>query len=230
MDDLARRQLAILARIEALEGRLGLTSTRKDPREGTRRSDDGSKSTANLDRLTNELCQRGITRYRFVRAPSDYYDRPLEYRQEILGAKSTHHLCKSIVMENTRVEDGVPDIAKYWMVVVQYTARLHADKLRMFVHAHHGDRLSKSKINMRLCAEDVSSQLTGFERNAVSPVGCKTALPIIISHRIAALGDDDQESDLFWLGAGEVDLKIGMHVKDFIASFSPFVVDCTYED
>jgi len=133
-------------------------------------------------------------------------------------------------MENTRVEDGVPDIAKYWMVVVQYTARLHADKLRMFFHAHHGDRLSKSKINMRLCAEDVSSQLTGFERNAVSPVGCKTALPIIISHRIAALGDDDQESDLFWLGAGEVDLKIGMHVKDFIASFSPFVVDCTYED
>ena len=233
MEDLARRQLSILARLQTLEGKLGFNcddSNEKYKRFDSSNDADGP-STTNLGRLTNELHKRGITRYRFVRAPSDYYDRPLEYRREILGAKSTHHLCKSIVMENTRVDSDVdPGMSKYWMVIVQYTARLHADKLRSFVHSHHGDLLSKSKINMRLCAEEVSSRLTGFERNAVSPVGCKTTLPIIMSHKIANLAQGDPDRDIFWLGAGEVDLKIGINLNDFISAFSPFIVDCTYDD
>jgi prolyl-tRNA editing enzyme YbaK/EbsC (Cys-tRNA(Pro) deacylase) len=59
----------------------------------------------------------------------------------------------------------------------------------------------------------------------VSPVGIRTRLPIILSHRIAQL-----RPGTFFLGAGEVDLKLGMSASDFIAAYQPFVVDCTYEE
>lgn len=78
---------------------------------------------------------------------------------------------------------------------------------------------------MRLCPEAISDELSGFEHNAVSPVGIKTQLPIILSHRIAQLAPDE-----FWLGAGEVDLKVGMSAAEFIKVYQPHVVDCTYDD
>lgn len=45
-------------------------------------------------RLARELCERRVPGFRFVRVPSDYYDRPLEWRRDVLGAASVHHLCK----------------------------------------------------------------------------------------------------------------------------------------
>lgn len=48
----------------------------------------------------------------------------------------------------------------------------------------------------------VSDQLTGFQHNAVSPIGLATDLPIIMSDRVAAL-----QPPVFWLGGGEPDLK-----------------------
>lgn len=44
--------------------------------------------------------------------------------------------------------------------------------------------------------------------------------------RIAALPEDA----FFWLGGGEVDLKMGMRARDFIAAYGAHVVDCTYDD
>ena len=52
-----------------------------------------------------------------------------------------------------------------------------------------------------------------------------TRLPIIMSHCIEQL-----RPDFFWLGAGEVDLKVGMSAAQFIAAYKPIVVDCTYEE
>lgn len=77
---------------------------------------------------------------------------------------------------------------------------------------------------MRLCPEAVSDELSGFEHNAVSPIGIKTRLPIIMSHRIAQLNPD-----FFWLGAGEVDLKVGLSAAEFVEKYHPHVVDCTYD-
>ena len=50
--------------------------------------------------------------------------------------------------------------------------------------------------------------------------GMATELPLLLSDRIALL-------DYFWLGAGEVDLKVGMPTKRFIEGFRPTVLDCT---
>lgn len=178
-------------------------------------------------KLEQELIQKGLTNHLFIRVNPEYYDRPLEFRQGIVGAASVHHMCKSIVMENTRVDadNSDPSILKYWLVVVQYTAKLHSDKLRAFVQKAHDGKLSKKQINMRLCPEDVSNELTGFEHNGVSPIAIRTKLPIILSHKIAAL-----QPDVFWLGAGEVDLKVGMPAADFIEAYEPHVLDCTYDE
>ena len=48
--------------------------------------------------------------------------------------------------------------------------------------------LAHQYFNMRLAPEDVSDSLSGFQHNAVSPVGMKTPLPIIISHRYSLRG------------------------------------------
>ena len=241
---LEQRQLAILKRIEDLERRLGAaeqitpgaapSASNSAPAPAIQTSVGGGinppKSTLPIEspvqqKLEKELVEKGITNHRFVRAPPEYYDRPLEFRMGIVGAASVHHLCKTIVMENTRVEDNEPGVTKYYMVIVQYSAKLHSDKLRNFVRAAHGGKLSKAQVNMRLCPEEISDKLTGFEHNGVSPIGSKTQLPIIMSDRIAKL-----EPDVFWLGAGEVDLKVGMSAADFIKAYEPHVVECTYDD
>ncbi|KAL4439895.1 hypothetical protein ABPG75_002896 [Micractinium tetrahymenae] len=181
-------------------------------------------------RLQAELLERRITRHKFVRAPPEYYDRPLEFRQGIVGAASVHHLCKSIVMVNTRapphiVDCSDPNNSKYYLIVVQYTARLNAEKLKNFIYSLSGGTVSKRFYNMRLAPEAVSDELTGFEHNGVSPIGIKTRMPIILSHRIAEL-----QPDTFFLGAGEVDLKVGFSAADFIRAYQPMVVDCTYNE
>ena len=78
----------------------------------------------------------------------------------------------------------------------------------------------------------VSSQLTGFVHNAVSPVGVATReLPLVLSHRIAELDGRGGAAgaDLMWVGGGEPDLKLGMRVAAFVQAYAPIVCDCTYE-
>ena len=75
----------------------------------------------------------------------------------------------------------------------------------------------------------VSMRLTGFVHNAVSPVGMATPeMPIVLSHRIQALGVSDG-AGFMWFGGGEPDLKLGMPVAAFVLAYSPFVCDCTYD-
>ena len=33
-----------------------------------------------------------------------------------------------------------------------------------------------------------------------------------------------------WLGGGEVDLKLGFCIDDFIRAYKPLILDCTYDD
>ncbi|EFN50638.1 hypothetical protein CHLNCDRAFT_28906, partial [Chlorella variabilis] len=170
-------------------------------------------------RLQAELLERGLARHKFVRAPPEYYDRPLEFRRGVVGAASVHHLCKSIVMENTRAHPSGgrlpgaggaavrrltdcsdPNNSKYYLVVIQYTARLNAEKLKHHIYKLSGGRVAKKWYNMRLAPEAASDELTGFEHNGVSPIAIRTRMPIIM---IAEL-----RPDTFFLGAGEVDLKV----------------------
>ena len=176
---------------------------------------------ATVDRLCAELNEKGVTAT-FIRAPKEYYDETLEFRRAVLGAPSVDCLCKSIVMENTRVDEDAcqedPNIIKYWLVIVQYACPgAKKELLNKCVHSLQPS-LSKKKVNMRVVAEDLSMELSGFGKNAVSPVGMKTKMPILMAQAVA-----DLEAGVFWLGGGEVDLKLGLKTADFIAAYEPVV-------
>jgi prolyl-tRNA editing enzyme YbaK/EbsC (Cys-tRNA(Pro) deacylase) len=77
---------------------------------------------------------------------------------------------------------------------------------------------------MRMVSDDVAQQLTGYGHNAVTPICSATSMPIIMSDQIASLPGH------FFLGAGETDLKVGMHAHSFIQAFKDaplFVIPCT---
>lgn len=52
--------------------------------------------------------------------------------------------------------------------------------------------------------------------SAVTPIGAAVRLPIIISHKVVELGD----AGLFFLGAGETDLKVGAALACWVLSLS----------
>jgi hypothetical protein len=90
-------------------------------------------------KLHNELVRRGVASFRFHRVPGPYYEKPLEFRAQRLNAPSVDHLCKTMVMENTRAPEELlkiddPRASKYFMVLVQYTSSIDAAKLGQFVH------------------------------------------------------------------------------------------------
>mmetsp|Transcript_4310 Transcript_4310/g.10748 ORF Transcript_4310/g.10748 Transcript_4310/m.10748 type:complete len:104 (+) Transcript_4310:60-371(+) len=77
-----------------------------------------------------------------------------------------------------------------------------------------------SQYNMRLVDGDLSDQMSGFEHNAVTPLGCKTSFPVILQSDIARLPIGQ-----FWLGGGEVDLKLRFPVDEFKRAFHPHIGD-----
>ncbi|KAK4751745.1 hypothetical protein SAY87_020543 [Trapa incisa] len=178
-------------------------------------------------RLSGILKSNGVTDFCFKRVPSDYYDRTFEERRDLLGAHSIDHLCKSMVMVNTQAPANIIDCSdrnnsKYYVVVVQYTARLNAEAIKKYLHVLNNGQISKKKFNMRLAPEETSQMLTGFEHNAVTCVGMKTDIPVIIDEAIVKLSPD-----FIWLGGGEVDLKLGIRTSDFVNFAKPFIVSCS---
>ncbi|GBG78434.1 hypothetical protein CBR_g26463 [Chara braunii] len=177
--------------------------------------------------ITRILVSGGAQDFLFRRVPPHYYDSPIEARREMLCADSIECLCKSIVMVNTQAEEHVRDCSnvlnsKYYVVVIQYAARLKEKKLKDFLYDLNKGKVSKKRFNMRLAQSDISQELTGFGHNAVTPFGMKTNIPVILSHEITNLNPP-----FFWLGGGEVDLKLGIRTDDFIRLVDPFIVDCT---
>jgi prolyl-tRNA editing enzyme YbaK/EbsC (Cys-tRNA(Pro) deacylase) len=162
----------------------------------------------------------------FQRVAGTYYDWTLEARRACLGAPSVHYLCKSLVMENTKwplTGAGPLKTSRFVMVVIQYTGRLHNERLAKAVRQiQEGPR---KQYNYRLCSPATNAELTGYEYNGVTPLGCLQDIPIVLSHRIAEL-----KQPFFWLGAGEVDLKWRVSTAEFIRHFKPLVANITYDD
>lgn len=74
---------------------------------------------------------------------------------------------------------------------------------------------------MRLIDGALSDELSGFGHNAVSPLGLRTAgMPVLIHSEITRL-----EGGFFWLGGGEVDLKLRFDTEGFLRHFRPIVAD-----
>ncbi|CAN4077234.1 unnamed protein product [Withania somnifera] len=221
--NLERIQTQILQRITNLELSL-LPTTGNSPLSATAAN---TAVSTTEDRLSSILHGNGVREFRFKRVASDYYDWPLEARRDVLGAASIHHLCKSIVLVNTQAPSDITDCSdrnnsKYYVVVVQYTARFNAETVKNFLYTLNDGKIAKKKFNMRLAPEETSIKLTGFEHNGVTCVGMKTDIPVILDKAITKLNPD-----FFWLGGGEIDLKLGMRTSEFIKFAKPFIVNCS---
>ncbi|KAI3974260.1 hypothetical protein MKX01_030929 [Papaver californicum] len=178
-------------------------------------------------RLSSILRSNGVTNFLFKTVPSDYYDRPFVSRRELLNAASIHHLCKSIVLVNTQAPASVIDCSdrnnsKYYVVVVQYTARFNADSVKNFLYTLNDGKIPKKRFNLRLAPELESLKLTGYEHNGVTCVAMKTDIPVILDEAITRL-----DPDFFWLGGGEIELKLGIKTSEFINYVKPFIVNCS---
>ena len=158
------------------------------------------------------------------KVPRDYYDWCLEDRAKLLGCKADH-LCKTIIFRNTMCEhDRCNDIfdTKYICVIVQYCAKISADRLKEFVHKlpPPEKRLSKKKINFQLAEESASLKLSGFIHNAISPIGMHTAIPVIVCEACTNL-----KPSFVWLGGGAVDVKLCITATDLISATGAVVAD-----
>jgi len=179
-------------------------------------------------RLNNHLSSRGAPASSFIRVPAQYYDEDLPFRVACLKAASVHHLCKSICMENTKwkahSECASNSNSQWYVVVVQYTARLNQQKIEKFLHGLNEGKIGKKAFHMRLAKEVDSERLTGYTHGGVTPIGLAAAIPVMISDKVLALTPDA----VFWLGGGETDLKMSFRAAAFVAATDAFVVDCTY--
>ena len=229
--EVSARYARIFDRLDALEKRALPTPTGnpREPASNSRRDDtcDAARHILN-DLVGTRGAPAGCAT--FMRVPSCYYDEPLEFRRECVGGASVDHMCKTIVMENTKcVNDDTADRAnsRWYLVVVQYTAKLNQQKLQKYLHElnnRDGRKCGKKNFHMRLAKEEDSERLTGYVKGAVCPFGCVDAkMPVIFSDKITRLAPDT-----FWLGAGEVDLKIGMSAAHFVDAAKPYVADITY--
>ncbi|GAB4857085.1 hypothetical protein Ancab_014996 [Ancistrocladus abbreviatus] len=225
--ELEKVQTRILQRISDLElsnlpqtfsSSLSLASADDQPDSSATAT--ATAPSATVERLSAILCVNGISDFTFKKVASDYYDLPLEVRRDLLGAASIHHLCKSIVLVNTQAQSHITDCSdrnnsKYYVVVIQYTARFSAEMVKNFLYALNDGKVPKKRFNLRLVTEETSAALTGYMHNAVTCIGMKTDIPVILDEAIAKLSPD-----FFWMGGGEVDLKLGIRTPEFINCWS----------
>lgn len=224
-------------RIKNLESRLALLEVKhkstKDKKPDRNNSSTKTDDTTPLptDAFVNTMCVKalalGFRNFQFKRCPDRYYKVELDQRKEILSAPSVDHLCKSIVMENTRcTNEGCEDPlnSRYYCVVVQYTRKLNGEKVFRFVrNLNTGRGIARKNFNFQLAKD--SASVTGFDYNAVTPVGMKTRMPVIVAEEIMELNPKE-----FWLGGGEVSLKWRVTIEEFKNAFNPFVGDITFEN
>ncbi|XP_058104546.1 uncharacterized protein LOC131248318 isoform X2 [Magnolia sinica] len=142
-------QTRILQRITELE--LALSRQHLSvPSQTDHQHQDSTSDTES--RLSTILKAGGVRYFSFKRVPFDYYDRSVEDRREILSAPTVDHLCKSIVLVNTQAHASVsdcsnPNNSKYYVVVIQYTARLNAENVKNFLYSINNGKIPKKKFN-----------------------------------------------------------------------------------
>lgn len=161
----------------------------------------------------------------FKRCPDEYYDQTMNWRRRFLGAASTRHLTKSLVLRNTRhsgEHSGTAiDNAEFVCVVLQYGRSLDMDAVAVAINRARADRGLPSKCREYRLAADCLG-VSGYEPNAVTPLGLATPMPIFVDQRVANL-----VPERFWLGGGEVSLKWRVEWPEFQKFFKPIIAPCS---
>ena len=99
---LHQRQESIISRIETLESTL-FSHHRSN---GNDVPADDSHGRDLAPAIADALQSINVHSFKLHRVPQHYYDVSLEERKQMLGAPSTYHLTKSVVMTNTKHPPG----------------------------------------------------------------------------------------------------------------------------
>ena len=144
--------------------------------------------------------------------PPTYYDWSLEQRAKVLKARSTHMLCKSLLLENKKVTTEAADETnpKFLLVVIQYETTLDVKKLTTSVRKLRPvtDRLGESSYDFQVASAEDNDRITGYKFNSVTPFGLREKVMIVLSSEILPYS-------YFWMGGGHIHLKLGMSVSEF---------------
>ena len=124
-------------------------------------------------RVSAEATKMGLSTSYFYRVRSDYYEQELAWRRDVLGAASVTQLCKSMIMENTKLSDLTHQQAveggrvKYVCVVLQYAgAKLQKEKLTDAIRKMEGSKaVGKKQYSLRMVSMETSDQLSGYTHN-----------------------------------------------------------------
>lgn len=128
------------------------------------------EDTPIVRRVREECARLSLYSARFAKVPANYYDLSLEERRKLLDAPTIHHLCKSMIMENTacRHNDLNPENSKYYCVIVQYTQKIDTMQMMKFIREYAekktGKKIGKKQFNFRCAKREVGEALTGYER------------------------------------------------------------------
>ncbi|KAI8365055.1 hypothetical protein EDC96DRAFT_510341 [Choanephora cucurbitarum] len=144
-----------------------------------------------VQHVKNECKKLGILdQCQIIPVEPDYYDWELQQRAFRVNAPSKEHMCKSVILENTRCtheEISDPLYSRYYCVITQYVKPVNTQKLLNYCRAMKNKEISKKHYNYRLADPEVSLKLTGFQKGGVSAIGMKQPIPIIIAESITHL-------------------------------------------
>jgi prolyl-tRNA editing enzyme YbaK/EbsC (Cys-tRNA(Pro) deacylase) len=218
-------------RQEKLNKALELLSNRVEQLEEVLRATTCTSSTTTCPRpalVVRTACAAlPLPSARLLETPSDYYSWPLSRRARCLKASTRDQLCKTILLENTHCKHrdcSEPNNSRFYAVIIQYTTKLQSQKVFKFVRKMN-TKVSKKYFKFTLATQSASEELTGFGKNAICPIGMKTQIPIILSKRLLEL-----QPPFMWLGGGEVTVKLGCDVKEFIAATKCYVADVVFDE
>ena len=181
---------------------------------------DDTETTKRLKVLASKL---NLTTVRFKKVPDNYYNLTLDGRKELLNATSIHHLCKSMIIKNHKYNKSIKNDyynSEYYCVILQYTTKMSSNKINKLILNCNNSKLTKKDVLFTLAGEKESDELSGFKHNAVTPLGMKVSIPILLSKSITTL-----KPLYIWLGGGEVNQKFIISVNELINHFNPIIDD-----
>lgn len=146
-------------------------------------------------RRMQSICARlSLHSARLCAVPSNYYSLTLRERAALVCAPGVHHMCKTVVFENTKAT--VADChdafhSRFYAVIVQYTAEVSMSKFENFTFQlaqENGRAVSKRRFHWRLASNDDSLRLTGYVNNAGTRTRTRTqSLPFNTASNVGAV-------------------------------------------
>jgi prolyl-tRNA editing enzyme YbaK/EbsC (Cys-tRNA(Pro) deacylase) len=156
--------------------------------------------------------------YKIVEADSSYYSLNLKQRQQVLGAHTTDVLCKTIILENTAFDKQYESeyYQKFYLAIVQYEKEFNGDKIMKSMKAiqnqHSSEKLSNKYFHFRLAKDEVAYDMTGYRFNCITPYLMKDEkVHILFPKNLLHMNPL-----YFWIGGGELELKVGLSIDDFM--------------